>query len=161
MAEPGRPTEYHEELTPRLAEVLAKKGLTDEEMAGELGIHPSTLYAWKRQYLAFSEALQSGKESVDDRVENALLKRALGYDLKLKKEVVVAGDLQEATYDVHIAPEPGAALSWLKNRRQEKWREKQDIIIEGGGLNIIMSKESDNPDYMSNVELHLPTKTPE
>ena len=157
MAEAGRPSEYHSELTPALAEVLAKKGLTDEEMAKELGIHVSTLYAWKRQYEAFSKAVHSGGESIDERVENALLKRAIGYDLRLHKQVVVGGALEDAEYDVHIAPEPGAALNWLKNRRPEKWRDKQP---EGQGnesrLNIVLSNQSDMD--MSNVELNLGEK---
>jgi len=158
MAEMGRPPEYNEKLTPKLAGALAKQGLTNEEIARELGIAERTFYAWKAQYPDFSQEVQSGAESINDKVENAFLKRALGYDLRLKKQVVVGGELEDAEYDVHIAPEPGAALNWLKNRRPDKWRDKQpESVNESGGLRITVEPITD----MSNVELHLPTKTPE
>ena len=52
----------------------------DEQIAARIGITTSTLYDWKNKYSEFSEALKRGKEVVDIEVENALLKRALGYD---------------------------------------------------------------------------------
>lgn len=45
-----------------------------------MGINPATLYDWKNKYPKISESLKKGKEVVDIQVENALLKRALGYD---------------------------------------------------------------------------------
>ena len=44
-----------------------------------MGIVSSTLYDWKKKYSEISEALKRGKEVVDRQVENALLRRALGY----------------------------------------------------------------------------------
>lgn len=155
MAEVGRPTEYDEKLTPKLAEALAKQGLTNEELAEELGISIRTFYQWKQVYPAFSHAVKAGGEPINERVKNALLRRALGYDLELKKEVVVAGELQTATYDVHIEPDVGAALQWLKNRVPEEWKDKQP---EGQGeqstLRILVETQTDH----SNVEFHLPVK---
>lgn len=63
-----------------LLEGWARDGLTDEQLAGKMGINPATLYDWKNKYPKISEALKKGKEVVDIQVENALLKRALGYD---------------------------------------------------------------------------------
>ena len=74
---------YQEWLTPdgitRL-EAWARDGLTDEQLAAKIGITAATLYDWKNKYPEISEALKRGKEVVDIEVENALLKRALGYD---------------------------------------------------------------------------------
>lgn len=74
---------YQEWLTPdgitRL-EAWARDGLTDEQLAAKIGIAAATLYDWKNKYPGISEALKRGKEVVDIEVENALLKRALGYD---------------------------------------------------------------------------------
>ena len=58
----------------------ARDGLTDEQIASNVGIATSTLYEWKKKYKDISEALKKGKEVVDIEVENALLKRALGYE---------------------------------------------------------------------------------
>lgn len=57
----------------------ARRGLTDEQIALNIGITAKTLYEWKNKYSEICEALKKGKEVVDIMVENALLKRALGY----------------------------------------------------------------------------------
>ena len=63
-----------------LLEGWARDGLTDEQIAGNVGITATTLYEWKNRFPEISEALKKGKEIVDIQVENALLKRALGYE---------------------------------------------------------------------------------
>ena len=60
----------------------ARDGLTDEQIAENMGISRSTLNAWKDKYSDISDTLKKGKEVVDRQVENALLKRALGYTYK-------------------------------------------------------------------------------
>ena len=58
----------------------ARNGLIDEQIAHNCGISPGTLYDWKNRFPQIAEALKKGKEVVDVQVENALLKRALGYE---------------------------------------------------------------------------------
>ena len=62
-----------------LLEGLARDGLTDDQISHNMGISPSTLYEWKKRYPEISESLKRGKAVVDRQVENALLKRALGF----------------------------------------------------------------------------------
>lgn len=62
-----------------LLEGWARDGLTDEQIAYNMGIAVKTLYRWKDSYCQICQALKKGKEVVDRQVENALLKRALGY----------------------------------------------------------------------------------
>ena len=57
-------------------EAWARNGLTDEQIAANMGIAPKTLYRWKEQYCQICQSLKRGKEIVDIQVENALLKRA-------------------------------------------------------------------------------------
>ena len=57
----------------------AKDGLSDEQIADNMGIATSSLYVWKNKYVEIAEALKKGKEIVDRHVENALYKRATGY----------------------------------------------------------------------------------
>lgn len=63
----------------------ARDGLTDEQIAKNMGVAYSTLRTWRDKFSALSAALKRGKEVVDREVENALLKRALGYEYTEKK----------------------------------------------------------------------------
>ena len=45
-----------------------------------MGVSMVTLIEWKKRFPKILNALKSGKEPVDIQVENALLKRALGYE---------------------------------------------------------------------------------
>lgn len=64
----------------------ARSGLTDEQIANNIGINTSTLYRWKNDHEEFCEALKRGKEVVDFEVENALLNRALGQTTMVVKQ---------------------------------------------------------------------------
>ena len=63
----------------------ARDGLIDEQIAEKCGITRSTLSEWKKKYPDISNALKKGKEIVDREVENALLKKAKGYNVEIKK----------------------------------------------------------------------------
>lgn len=69
-------------------EAWARNGLTDEQIAANMGIAPKTLYRWKERYPQIMQSLKRGKAIVDIQVENALLKRALGYSENLSKLVI-------------------------------------------------------------------------
>ena len=78
----------------------ARDGLTDEQIAQNIGINPATLYDWKKKYAEISESLKRGKDVIDRQVENALLKRALGYTYNEDKYICVPMD--EAEYAVKL-----------------------------------------------------------
>ena len=72
-----------------------------------------------------STALKKGKEVVDIEVENALLKRALGYTITVvEQKVDKFGDVHDLKKDVHIPGDTTAQSFWLKNRKPDKWRDK-------------------------------------
>jgi transposase-like protein len=77
-----------------LLEGWARDGLTDEQIAHNIGINPATLYDWKKKYPKISESLKAGKEVIDRQVENALLKRALGYKY-IEQTVTNKGEVVE------------------------------------------------------------------
>lgn len=93
-----------------LLEGWARDGLTDEQIAKNIGITLSTFYEWKKKYSDFSESLKKGKEVVDYEVENALLSSALEGNTT-------------------------AQIFWLKNRRPDKWRDKQKEETDITALN--------------------------
>lgn len=107
-----------------LLEGWARCGLTDEQIAKNMGIAPSTLYEWKKKSKEFSESLKKGKEVVDFEVENALLKRALGYEYE--EETYENGILTKKVKK-QVAPDTTAQIFWLKNRQTKKWRDKVEI----------------------------------
>ena len=106
-----------------LLEGWARDGLTDEQIANNMGVRRETLYDWKKKHPNISNALKKGKEVVDIQVENALLKRALGYEYTEEKVEISEKDGRKVTQTVkHVAPDTTAQIFWLKNRRPEKWR---------------------------------------
>lgn len=119
-------SKYFTHVEPKLTliEGWARDGLTDEQIAEKIGIHISTLYDYKKKYPEFSESLKRGKEIVDYEVENALLKRALGYEYD---EVTYENGEETKRVTKQVAPDTTAQIFWLKNRRPDKWRDKQVI----------------------------------
>ena len=59
----------------------ARDGLTDEQIAHNVGINVATLYTWKNKYSEIYDTLKQTKEIVDRQVENALHKKAKGGDV--------------------------------------------------------------------------------
>jgi len=85
-----------------LLEGWARDGLTDEQIANNIGIDRTTLYRWKEKDCNIFNALKKGREVVDFEVENALLQNALSGNVT-------------------------AQIFWLKNRKKNEWREKIEI----------------------------------
>lgn len=133
---------YEKWLTPdglTLLEAWARDGLTDEQIAHNVGVSVKTLYNWKESQLPILHALKKGKEVVDIEVENALYKSAIGYDYEeVTQETVVNPMTGEAVKDEngkpiiattkivkkHVQPSNTAQIFWLKNRQPDKWRDK-------------------------------------
>lgn len=121
----GRPTLYTPEAI-KLAAAMAKLGAIDEEIAEEIGVSISTFRSWKLRHEELSDVLKKGKERADQRVEDALYSRALGYshpDVDLR---VIEGQIVQTPIIKHYPPDTGACIFWLKNRRPDQWREKRD-----------------------------------
>ena len=120
-----------------LLEGWARDGLTDEQIAHNIGINVKTLWDWKVRFDPICNAIKKGKAPVDIQVENALLKRALGYEYeevtteitetpyidKKGKERVRKQKHVKKTKKI-VLPDTTAQIFWLKNRRPDKWRDK-------------------------------------
>lgn len=130
---------YHDWITEeglQKIEEWARKGLTDEQISHNMGIHPSTLYDWQKKFPELTEALKRGKEVVDQAVENALLKRALGYEYEEKTYERVWNPKVEKYIKVNtktvvkqVLPDTTAQIFWLKNRKPHEWRDKKDLDV--------------------------------
>lgn len=124
-------------------EAWARDGLTEEQIAANMGIVRSTLNEWKTKFPDISDTLKRGKAIVDIQVENALLKRALGYTyVETTREQVIdydpntgekTGSHMEITKTVtkEVQPDTTAQIFWLKNRKPDVWRDKRNVGVEG------------------------------
>lgn len=123
-----------------ILEGWARDGLTDEQIAENVGISVRTLYRWKLQNCQICHALKKGKDTADREIENALFKRAKGYDftetrIKKKDGVVV----EETVITKHIPGDTTAQIFWLKNRKPEYW---------GGGFRFTEENDDDVHFYL-------------
>ena len=126
-----------------LLEAWARDGLTDEQIAGNMGITVRSLYNWKKKSIPIFQSLKVGKEVADIEVENALRKKALGFreieqTVSTRKTVEYEDGkrIREVTEPVvtevqkYYPPDTTAQIFWLKNRKPKQWREKQEQKVD-------------------------------
>lgn len=111
----------------------AEKGLSVSQIAANMGIARSTLCAWVNAYPDISDAIKKARRKPDEAVENALYRRACGYEAV--DEVYAPNErgklvLTRRTIR-HVPSDPASMFFWLKNRMPDKWREKQEVHTEG------------------------------
>lgn len=106
-----------------LLEGWARDGLTNEQIANNIGINVKTLYDWKNKNSNICNVLKRAREVVDYEVENALYKRATGYRYD---EITYENGVEIKRITKEVAPDTLAQIFWLKNRKKEQWREKQE-----------------------------------
>ena len=123
-----------------LVEGWSRDGLTQQQIADNLGINVDTLIEYKKKYPDFSEALKKGKEVVDIEVENALLKRALGYKYD---EVTYENGVETKRVTKEVQPDTTAQIFWLKNRKPKNWKDKQNSENTSDDVNNRIIKISD------------------
>lgn len=127
----------------------ARDGLSDEQIAKNVGINKATLYEWIKRFPDISAAIKKGKAPVDFEVENALLKRALGYDYEEETteiEEVPSGKVDAMGQPImktkrhikrikrHVPGDPAAQIFWLKNRKPDRWRDKPEVPISNEAM---------------------------
>lgn len=128
-------SKYYTHVEPKLIEVegWARDGLTDEQIAHNLGLSKVTLYKYISEHDKLSELLKRGKEVVDREVENALFKNAIGYETEeVTEEFDAQGRLVSSKrIKKRVAPNTTAQIFWLKNRKPADWRDKKDVDVVG------------------------------
>lgn len=106
-----------------LLEGWARDGLSQKQIAHNMGCALSTLQEWKKYSSAISDAIKKGKEVSDYLVENALFTSA------------ISGNVV-------------AQIFWLKNRKPSQWQDKVEQRIEAdventGGVVMIAPRIED------------------
>jgi hypothetical protein len=126
------PSKYRDGYAEKALE-LCEKGATDADLADFFGVSVRTIANWRHEHTDFFLALKDGKSAADERVERSLYHKAIGYTHDAVKIFMPAGAKEPvyAPYREHIPPDTTAAIFWLKNRRRDEWRDKQDVEHSG------------------------------
>ncbi len=147
-----------------LLEAWARDGLTDEQIASNIGINVATLYRWKEKYCEICESLKKGKEIVDVIAENSLYSKALGFTKTIKKPIKVKevlykdgkriSDKEHIEYaeeEIYVPPDTTALIFWLKNRKPNVWRDRPtaDNIKIMNKLDGLLQGLKDNADNIN------------
>lgn len=112
----------------------ARNGLTNEQIAHNIGVSRKTLQEWLKKFDVLRETLARDRETADIEVENAVFKRACGYTAKVKKHMSVNGKIHEVEDEVHVPPDVKAQMFWLKYRKPEVWNNAAENTAETGGI---------------------------
>lgn len=122
----------------------AMRGLTDADIGKNVGVRASTLCEWKNRFPEIAEALKKGKEVADIAVENALYKRAIGYEYdEVMTEESEDGYKRRVTRKM-VVPDVTAQIFWLKNRRPDLWRNSPEYRSDEVSKVALIMKRMDD-----------------
>lgn len=108
-----------------LIEEWSKSGLTEHQIAHNLGICRSSLCEYKRQHPELLEAIRKGREAIVAEIENSLIRRALGFsyeETKVSIRVIGGKEVKftEKTTKYQV-PDVAACFILLKNKDRGNW----------------------------------------
>ena len=105
----------------------ANDGLTNGEIAKKMGIGEATLYRWCNTDDRIKNAIIRGRDTMTMNVENMLYKCAMGYTYE-EEALTKDGDI--VTIQRYAPPSAEAQKFILTNRRKDKWKSKQEVMLE-------------------------------
>lgn len=94
-----------------------------------IGVSRTAFWGWYRQSEELRKVCAISKDITDSNVEDALYKRACGYNYTEDTYELVEGIMTlTKTVTKHIPPDVKAILAWLYNRRPNSWRSLQEPL---------------------------------
>ena len=137
----GRPTKYDPNYNNQ-AYKLCLLGATDKDLADFFEATEPTVNNWKKEYPDFLQALKDGKEVADAVIATKLFHRAKGYEHVETITASFQGKITDQRDIIkHYPPDTTACIFWLKNRKPEWWRDKQDVELSGANGGPIMVQD--------------------
>lgn len=107
-----------------LVERWMRDGLTEDQVCTNLGISVATLNKFKKQHIELAKALKKGRDIAVTEVENALFKRALGFEYEELKTSIRMVDGVETKFTEktrkYALPDVAACYILLKNKDKER-----------------------------------------
>lgn len=140
-----------------------RDGFSFQEMADKIGVTLQVFKEARNEFEELDQALMESKDVVDYKVENALLKSALGYSTKEVKVTTLMryGKVVETTKEVtekEYAPNVSAIQMWLYNRQKDKWRNMNvqksltEDLEEDSSIEITVKRASGNESKDTGVQ---------
>lgn len=121
----GRPSKFEPKMLEQVTK-LCMLGATDQEIADFFDVSVATISNWKIQRPEFLDALKAGKEQADALVAKSLFHRAIGYEHDDVHISNYQGQITITPLIKRYPPDTTAGIFWLKNRRSQNWRDKQE-----------------------------------
>lgn len=146
----GRKNKYDTHVFPRLEEIAhwCRDGLTEEEICQRLGVSHSSFAEYKKKYPELLDTLKKNKEVADYKVEDSLYMNATGYEYeeetweRVRVDPPYWSEEEQQYIDYRLVltktvkkkkhPDTTAQIFWLKNRKPQQWRDKQELEHSGG-----------------------------
>ena len=130
----GKYQEWLQEENLILLKSWAMDGLTDEQIAKNIGINRTTLYEWKKKYPDISNALKKGKTIYDVEAEQNLHKVGQGYYIEeVETYITETNGVQTKRIKKTkkwVPPNVTALIFWLKNRKPDVWMDRKAKEVE-------------------------------
>jgi hypothetical protein len=145
----GRPTKYREEYNEQ-ARKYCLLGATNKQLADFFEVNEDTIYEWIRLYPDFSESIKNGKERADAEIAHSLYHRAKGFthpDIKILTVAMPDGGSEVVQVPITrvYPPDPASMIFWLKNRRKDRWRDKQEIDVNVNTVEVSLDLGNETP----------------
>lgn len=141
-------------------EKWARLGLSDRQIAKNMGIGRSTFYEWKKKYKDISDTLDKGKAIVNEEVENALLKKALGFKYKEQQAIKVKEiyydekgrkcqreDVKIVEVEKEVPADTVAIKFWLVNREKDRWSDNPNRVDIDKELLELRKQQAKNEEW--------------
>lgn len=147
---------------PRLSEVSVwiKCGMTEREIANNLGISYASFKNYKKEHLALFSLCKNTKPITDAKVVEAILKNATGFTYTEQQAVKVKteyyDDKDRKCYKEEVAvidiekfkpPETQAGTFWSINRRPDLWATNPHAVAAKKEELELRRKELDGKDW--------------
>lgn len=113
-------------------ESWASDGLTNTDIAKNIGIARGTLNVWLNKYPDIQDALKKGREPVVRKLENAIVNKALGFEYEESETWVEENEDGERKQKFrkqkkYAEPDTSALIFLLKNYKPNKYRNYNDL----------------------------------
>lgn len=94
-----------------------------------IGISKTAWWGWYKESEELRKAVAISKEVANLTVEEALYRKAVGYDYWEEVHELIEGEMRlTRKFKRHMPPDTKAILSWLYNRMPNLWRSIQEPI---------------------------------